>query len=103
MGKKKTGKSLRFPALSKTKPQLMLFIEILEITNNVYCWWFRSKESDLMVNALSCKVKNILIQMQVNFERSNLKILFKYYDEKIFFFTTCNFLHKLLSKCKCFI
>jgi hypothetical protein len=38
MGKKKTGKSLRFPALSKTKPQLMLFIEILEITNNVYCW-----------------------------------------------------------------
>jgi hypothetical protein len=38
MGKKKTGKSLRFPALSKTKPQLMLFIEILEITNKVYCW-----------------------------------------------------------------
>ena len=37
-GQKKTGKSLRFPALSKTKPQLMLFIEILEITNKAYCW-----------------------------------------------------------------
>jgi len=33
---KKTGRSLRPPALSKTKPQLMLFIEILEINNGEF-------------------------------------------------------------------